>query len=175
MIKRLLVGLLTGFAIGAIVAVALVQGMGMTAMGAVMAYLLAAATGALTGLVAGKPIWSKGGQIEAGLKTFFGALLAVGAMFVLRMWVHLDLDLRFLHAGGPDEIGNLPAAAFPAIAALLGAFFEADNTSEKDDSKGDEKKRIATGEDAASKARVAQADESDEDEEEASAKKKSSK
>lgn len=172
MVKRLLVGLITGFAIGAIVAVALVQGLGMSVMGAVPAYLLAAATGALTGLVAGKPIWSKGGQIEAGLKTFFGALLAVGAMFVLRMWVHINLDLNFIHAGGPDEIGNLPAVAFPAIAALLGAFFEADNTGDKDDAKSDgTKSRIATD---AGKSRVADADEADE-EDEAPAKKKSQK
>jgi hypothetical protein len=174
MIKRLIVGLATGFAIGAIVAVALVQGMGMTVMGAVPAYLLAAATGALTGLVAGKPIWSKGGQIEAGLKTFFGALLAVGAMFVLRMWVHLQLDLTSLRAGA-GEIGELPAAAFPLIAALLGGFFEADNTGdgEKGQDKGDgAKKRIATG--GAAKSRVSASDEIDEEEDEAPAKKKRS-
>jgi hypothetical protein len=173
MIKRLLVGLVTGFAVGAIVAVALVQGLGMTAMGAVTAYLLAAGTGALTGLIAGKPIWSKGGQIEAGLKTFFGALLAVGMMFVLRMWVHFDVDLRFIHAGGPDEIGNLPAAAFPAIAALLGAFFEADNTGDDESKEGKEgeKKRVATD----SKARVAEPEEAEEEEDDAAAEKKSKK
>lgn len=171
MLKRLIVGIFTGLVLGAIVAVALVQGLGVTAMGAVTAYLFAAVVGALTGLVAGKPIWASGGQIEAGLKTFFGALLAVGAMFVLRMWVHVTLDLNAFHAGA-GEIGELPAVAFPAIGALLAAFFEADNTGEKDD-KGETKKRIASGADGAGNKRVAEDEELAEDEDEAPAKKKS--
>jgi hypothetical protein len=175
MLKRLLIGLFTGFAIGAIVAVALVQGMGMTVMGAVTAYLLAAATGALTGLIAGKPIWSKGGQIEAGLKTFFGALLSVGAMFVLRMWVHVNLDLTSFHAGA-GEIGELPAAAFPLIAAILGGFFEVDNTPEKGDDEATAAAKTRVAANGEAKARVGEAEAlDDEEEDEAPAKKKSQK
>src|SRR5215813_4761895 len=98
MLKRLVVGLLLGAIVGVVLAVALAQGLGITsfdqgAFGAAGAYLAAVVTGVLTGLVAGKPIWSADGKIEAGLKAFFGALLAAGGMFVLRQWVHIPVDL----------------------------------------------------------------------------------
>jgi hypothetical protein len=134
MVKRLFVGLFLGAVIGGLLAVALVQGLGVTSFsaspfGALGAYVAAAITGVLTGLVAGKPIWSADGKIEAGLKAFFGALLALGAMFALRTWVHLNLDLTALKASvGSQPIGELPAAALPAIAAVLAAFYELDNT-----------------------------------------------
>src|SRR3954463_1003098 len=115
MLKRLFVGLFLGAVVGAIVAAVLVQGLGVMsfdtwALGAVGAYIAAAITGVLTGLVAGKPIWSADGKIEAGLKAFFGALIALGGMFVLRQWVHVNVDLTALKASnGAAEIGQLPA------------------------------------------------------------------
>src|SRR5262249_50375205 len=121
MVKRLFVGLVLGAILGAIVAAALVQGLGVLtfdawAFGAAGAYLSAAVTGLLTGLIAGKPIWSANGKIEAGLKAFFGALIALGGMFVLRTFVHAQLDLTALKASaGPAEIGHLPAASLPII------------------------------------------------------------
>jgi hypothetical protein len=145
MLKRLFVGLFLGAVVGAIVAAVLVQGLGVTifdgsALGATGAYLAAAVTGVVTGLVAGKPIWSADGKIEAGLKAFFGALIALGGMFVLRTWVHVSVDLSALKAShGAAELGQLPAASLPLIAAMLAGFFELDNTDEgktKDDAKG---------------------------------------
>lgn len=169
MLKRLLVGLVLGAIIGAVVAAALVQGLGMVAfsassLGAVAAYLAAAVVGVLTGLVAGKPIWSADGKIEAGLKAFFGTLLALGAMFVLRTWAKIHVDLSALKAG-EDVIGNLPAASLPIIAAVLGGFFELDNTGEskKDDEKGAESKGGAA---SSKKVRVAEAADAEEEEEE---------
>ncbi len=141
MVKRLLVGLILGGIIGAIFAAVLVQGLGVmsfaaSSLGAAGAYLAAALTGVLTGLVAGKPICSADGKIEAGLKAFFGALIALGAMFVLRQWVHVDLDLSSLKASaGPTEIGQLPAVSLPIIAAVLGGFFELDNSGDKEEQK----------------------------------------
>src|SRR5262245_55535425 len=117
MLKRLLVGQVLGTVVGAVLAAVLVQGLGLWSFavsGAVFAYVAAAVTGVLTGLVAGKPIWSADGKIEAGLKAFFGGLLALGGMFVLRQWVHVNVDLSALRAG-TDEIGNLPAASLPLI------------------------------------------------------------
>lgn len=140
MVKRLIVGLVLGLVLGAVIAAVLVQGLGIAsfaASGAAVAYVTAALTGVLSGLVAGKPIWAADGKIEAGLKAFFGALLALAAMFALRTWVHLSLDLSALEAGaGP--IGDLPAASLPLIAALLSTFYELDNTGdgEKVDGKG---------------------------------------
>lgn len=173
MLKRLVLGLLLGAIVGIVLAVALVQGLGITSfdrgpLGAVGAYLAAAVSGVLTGLVAGKPIWSADGKIEAGLKAFFGALLAAGGMFALRQWVDVSVDLSALKAdSGP--IGQLPAASLPLIAALLGGFFELDNT-EGEKEEGD-KQGAAAG---TKKVRVRADDaaDADDDEEVASARRR---
>lgn len=173
MVKRLFVGLFLGAVIGAIVAASLVQGLGLTVfdasvLGPTSAYLAAAVTGVLTGLVAGKPIWSADGKIEAGLKAFFGGLLALGGMFALRMWVHADADLSQLKAGA-GELGHLPATSLPLIAAVLAMFFEADNS----DAPAEEK--AASGAKAGGKVRVSSPrveDDLEDEEEVAPAKKK---
>ena len=177
MLKRLIVGLILGTVIGAVVAAVLVQGLGMALFSnAVFAYLAAAATGVITGLVAGKPIWSADGKIEAGLKAFFGILLGLGGMFVLRTWVNFDVDLSMLKAGeGP--LGALPAASLPIIAAVLAGFYEIDNSPSDGDKKDGEASGGASSKKGTGnkKVRVADEDESaedDQDEEPASAKKK---
>ncbi len=173
MLKRLFVGLFLGAVVGAILAAVLVQGLGVmtfdgSVLGATGAYLAAALTGVLTGLVAGKPIWSADGKIEAGLKAFFGALLALGGMFVLRQWVHAEVDLSSLKASaGPAEIGQLPAVSLPLIAAVLASFFELDNTDNGDkDADKKDAKALSSGAGASSKLRVAGGDEADDSEEE---------
>jgi hypothetical protein len=169
MLKRLVVGLFLGALIGAIVAAVLVQGLGVMSfadwsLGAAGAYLSAALTGVLTGLVAGKPIWSQDGKIEAGLKAFFGALLALGGMFVLRQWVKVDVDLSSLKASsGPTEVGQLPAVSLPLLAAVLGGFFELDNSGDG----AEEKKGTSSATKSADKkVRVAGEELADEEEEE---------
>lgn len=147
-LKRLFVGLIVGAILGAIVAAVLVQGLGLAVTAgtsAVIAYLAAAGTGLLTGLVAGKPVWSANGKIEAGLKAFFGLLLALGGLFVLRRWVHVNLDLSALKAG-TGSIGDLPAAYLPVIAGVLGGFFELDNddSGKEEDAKDNPKVRVAS-------------------------------
>src|ERR1039458_9614427 len=151
MLRRLLIGLILGLLVVGLAAAALVAGLHIPLFaadtgGAVYAYLAAAVTGVLTGLVAGKPIWAAGARIEAGLKAFFGALIAAGVMFALRMWVgHAPLPVTEFT---PDAIamGFLPFTSLPAVAAVLGAFFELDNTGgdDKDAKKGaGSKKRVA--------------------------------
>ena len=163
MLKRLIVGLVLGLVIGAVIAAVLVQGLGWTTFGnPAFAYLAAAATGALAGLVAGKPIWSADGRIEAGLKAFFGVLLSLGGMFALRQWGKVDLDLTSLKAGH-DVLGNLPAASLPIIAAVLSAFYELDNNPS--DKKDDEEAKSSDGKAAASKkVRVAKEEEESDEE-----------
>lgn len=165
MLKRLLVGLFLGLVIGGALAAVLIKGLSLSvfatgAGGAALAYLFAAVTGVVVGLVAGKPIWASGGQIEAGLKAFFGALLGAGAMFALRRFVTTPIDLGAISAGA-GAIGELPALTLPIIAAVLGGFYELDNTPEpekKDDK--DTKPASKSG----SKVRVAdKSDEGDED------------
>ena len=145
MLGRLIVGAVLGVLVGLGVAAALIKGLGIVAPAAIIAYALAAATGALTGLVAGKPIWASGGKIEAGLKAVFGALLAAGALFALRTWVPTAVDLTRFGAGA-GALGELPAAALPVIAGVLGAFFGLDNTPDGDDKKKSaDKVRVDTG------------------------------
>lgn len=170
MVKRLFVGLFLGAVIGAVSAAVLIQVMSLRTFGPVVAYLSAIVAGVVTGLVAGKPIWSADGKIEAGLKAFFGGLLALGGMFALRQWVHTELDLSSIKAGA-GEVGSLPAVSLPLIAGVLAAFFELDNTGEKNEDKKDAKDaakpsgkqlRVATGD----------AGEEEEEEEEATPAKK---
>jgi len=166
MLKRLLLGLVIGLIVGGLIAGIAVEGLGMLTFagtgGVALAYIFAAATGVLVGLVAGKPIWARGGQIEAGLKAFFGALLGAGLMFAIRSWLGVTLDLDFIHAGH-GLIGNLPAASLPLIAMLLGGFYELDNTPSADD----DKKGAKGGSDAKKKnVRVAADEEAKAEEEE---------
>ena len=177
MLKRLILGLILGTVIGAVVAAVLVQGLGMVLFSnAVFAYLAAAATGVITGLVAGKPIWSADGKIEAGLKAFFGVLLALGGMFALRTWANLHVDLTMLKAG-EGLLGYLPATSLPIIAGVLAAFYEIDNSPSGESDKKDGEAAGATPgskQGAGKKVRIEAEDESDEvDEvEEPAAKKK---
>jgi hypothetical protein len=169
MLRRLLVGLILGLIVGGLVAAGLVAGLHIPLFvdtgGAALAYLTAAATGVLTGLVAGKPIWASGAKIEAGLKAFFGALLATGLMFALRQWVHFQPDMAFLAPGAALDqvrkaaIGEVPALSLPIVAAVLGGFFELDNTGGRDEGKAPDKTKKRVAEDKAAngkgKARVA--------------------
>src|ERR1700691_941885 len=155
MLRRLLVGLVLGLVVGGLVvgglvAAGFVRGLhilpfGDGTGGALFAYASAAVTGVLTGLVAGKPIWASGAKIEAGLKAFFGALIAAGLMFALRRWGNIQAPNIALLMPNADPdlvhkalIGDVPALALPAVAAVLGGFFELDNTggADKDEAKG---------------------------------------
>ena len=123
------------------------------------------ATGVITGLVAGKPIWSADGKIEAGLKAFFGVLLGLGGMFALRTWGNVHVDLSALQAGS-NLIGSLPAASLPIIAAVLAGFYEIDNSPS--DAKKDESAAggaAAQKQLAGKKVRVEAEDEAEDDEE----------
>jgi len=170
MLKRLFVGLFLGAVIGAVVAAVLIQGLHIVTFGPVLAYLSAIATGIITGFVAGKPIWSADGKIEAGLKAFFGGLLALGGMFALRQWVHADLNLMSMNAGHA-EIGWLPAASLPLIAGVLAAFFELDNSGESGKKEDGKKDAGASGKQVRV-AKDAEPDDEEEEEEAAPAKKR---
>ncbi|MEB2313907.1 MAG: hypothetical protein OZ921_14775 [Sorangiineae bacterium] len=139
MVKRLVVGLVKGLVTGAVVAALLVFAMHLTTFGgAVFAYATAAVTGVLVGFVAGRPIWQHGARIEAGLKAFAGALLGAGAMFALRRWLPVELDLASLGVG-KGLLGELPAVSLPLVATALAVIFELDNTGDD----GAEPKRAA--------------------------------
>lgn len=174
MLKRLVVGLVLGVVLGAMAAAVLIRGFGMQEFASpLVAYLTAVLLGAVTGLVAGKPIWTQGGRIEAGLKAFFGALIAAGGMFAMRQWVHTTVDLEAFNAGA-GELGALPAVSLPLVAAALAGFFELDNTDGNAEASGESSKKSGKAEDK-KKVRVAEDETSDEeieDEDEAPKKKK---
>jgi len=133
MIGRLVKGLFLGLLIGGLAAAALIRGVGVTGFETehfdFLAYAAALATGAVAGLVAGKPIWAKGAGIEAILKTVFGALLGAGGMFLLQRFHGPSVDLT-RYGLGDAAIGHLTAVSLPAIATVLSVFFEIDNTGD---------------------------------------------
>jgi hypothetical protein len=168
MVRRLIFGLVLALIVGAAVAAGLAR-LGESSFaggsGTAVAYLAAAAVGALTGLIAGKPIWASDAKVEGGLKALFGALAAAGAMFALRQWAtEVEVPMSFL--GGPGPVGELPAASLPLIAAVLGSLFGLDNTDTVDDDGAKTRKRVSAGDpkvDAdATKRRVAHDDDGEE-------------
>jgi hypothetical protein len=137
MLGRLLFGIVKGLIVGGLVGYGLVR-LGEPAPGPFFAYLAAAVTGVLVGLVAGKPIWAKDAKIEAGMKAFVGALLGAGLMWAARKWLVMPVPAALGSlaapnaslgeaAGSAGTLGGLAVTSLASIAALLGGFYEADN------------------------------------------------
>jgi len=170
MLGRLIVGILKGLVVGGLVGFGLFK-LGFFVLPAWLAYIAAAITGILIGLVAGKPIWAKDAKIEAGMKAVVGALLGAGLMFVARKWLgfQMPVDLKTLADANTSlgetnvlgSFGGLAVTSLAFVAAVLGGFYEVDNTP---DAAGDDKAeggaRVAEGKD---KARIAAASEGDEE------------
>jgi hypothetical protein len=170
MLGRLVIGIVKGLIVGALVGFGMMK-LGFAAPGAVVAYLAAAFTGVLIGLIAGKPIWAKDAKIEAGMKAFVGALLGVGLMVAARRWLTMPVPFSLgpladpslgEAAGSPETIGGLAITSLAAIAALLGGFYEADN----DPSEVQEAPKTANKRLAASGRRIANEGSSEESAEE---------
>ncbi len=144
MTKRLISGLIKGLLVGALVAAALVS-IGAPTVGPLLAYTAAVVTGVLTGLIAGRPLWKPGARIEAGLKAGAGAIIAVIAMFGMRKWLGVHVDLSALGAGA-GRLGDLPAASLPIIATVLAVIFDLDNNGEEPESENaGAEQRVAAG------------------------------
>lgn len=142
MLGRLLIGIVKGLIVGGLIGFGLAK-LGFVAPGAVIAYLAAGVTGVLVGLVAGKPIWAKDAKVEAGTKALVGALLGTGLMFAARRWLTFPVPVPLGELGGANlslgeaansggTVGGLAITSLAAIAALLGGFYEADNTPSED-------------------------------------------
>ena len=130
MLGRLLVGIVKGLMVGALLGFGLVK-LGFVMPGAIVAYLAAAVTGVVVGLVAGKPIWAKDAKIEAGTKAFVGALLSLGLMAAARHWLTMEVPIPLGSLVPADHhaltLGGFAMTSLAAIAGLLGGFYEADN------------------------------------------------
>ena len=141
MLFRLIAGLIKGLLVGALVGFGLIRaGFGPTP-GPIVAYAAAATAGVLVGLVAGKPIWAKDAKVEAGMKAIVGAFLGAGLMFAARRWLQVPLPVSLGEFGGPNEslletletmshgsVAGVGMTSLAAVAAVLGAFYDLDNT-----------------------------------------------
>jgi len=132
MLNRVAPGVLVGLIFGVCGALGIIVECGAFTVGATAAYLLAAATGVVMGVIAGKPCWARNAGLECALKAVFGASVATFCVFLLRRWVPLDVDLRSFHAGS-GSLGALPAAFLPLVAMALACLYELDDTSESND------------------------------------------
>ena len=161
MLGRLLIGIVKGLMLGSLLGFGLVK-LGAAVPGAIVAYLAAAVTGVLVGLIAGKPIWAKDAKIEAGTKAFVGALLALGLMAAARTWLLVELPFSF-GSLAPEHVtlGGFAMTSLAAIAGLLGGFYEADN-----DSTGEEPAHVGEGAGKSEKQRIAASQSTGEEEEE---------
>ena len=128
MLGRLLIGIVKGLVVGGLLGFALVK-LGFAVPIAVVAYLAAALTGVIIGLIAGKPIWAKDAKIEAGAKAVVGALLGVGLMAAERTWLQVPLPTVGLSALVPEgaTLSGFAMTSLALVAALLGGFYDADN------------------------------------------------
>ncbi len=149
MLGRLLVGIVKGIVLGGLLGFGLLK-LGQAVPIAIVAYLAAAVTGILIGLIAGKPIWAPDAKIEAGMKAGVGALLGVGLMFAARRWLTMPVPTPLLDItraqvqGAAPSLGYFGMTSLAAIAAVLGGFYDADNTPEPDKAQAKDAKAPAT-------------------------------
>jgi len=171
LLGRLLLGIVKGIMVGALVGFGLAK-LGFAAPGAVVAYLAAALTGVLIGLVAGKPIWAKDAKIEAGMKAFVGALLGAGLMYAARRWLTMPVPITLGPLTAANEslgeaarsagtIGGVAMTSLAAVAAVLGGFYEADNdpSEAQETPASTTKKASSSGQRIASESSAEEADE----------------
>lgn len=182
MLGRLIVGILKGLVVGGLIGFGLLK-LGFAVLPAWLAYIAAAVTGVVIGLIAGKPIWAKDAKIEAGMKAGVGALLGAGLMFAARKWLTMYLPTDLLSQIGvmtkseTIQLGYFPITSLATIAAVLGGFYDADNTpSPEGEGEAKEEAKAPTAK-AGSQKRIAQpaADELDEDFDDTSADEKKAK
>jgi hypothetical protein len=150
MLGRLIVGILKGLIVGGLIGFGLVK-LGYAVPPSWLAYIAASVTGVVIGLIAGKPIWAPDAKIEAGMKAFVGALLAAGLMFAARRWINLPLVLpeAAVNALGAAKqlqaseqaltMGTFAMTSLAMVAAVLGGFYDADNTPEPEGEKKEAK------------------------------------
>jgi hypothetical protein len=142
MLGRLIVGILKGLIVGGLIGFGLLK-LGFAVLPLWLAYIAAPIAGVIIGLIAGKPIWAKDAKIEAGMKALVGALLGAGLMFAARKWLTMPLVLppaatdalgatdQLLRAqadGRAATLGTFAMTSLAMIAAVLGGFYDADNT-----------------------------------------------
>ena len=153
MLKRLIIGVLKGVILGGAVGAALYFGLGQGSLEGVYAYLLYGAVGALTGVVAGKPLWKPGAWIEALLRGVFGIAVGCGVYALASSFLSLgaiplpsSLFPALPVGEQADHFFKQPLAMAPLLATLYASLIELDNDGKGDDA-GGTKVRVARLED----------------------------
>lgn len=129
MLRRLLVGLLKGLAIGGAIGALLHFG-GIPVLPGWAAYLLYGAVVGLAGALAGQPPWRQGAWVASILKFVFGFGVGAGLYALASHFLHLPVDVL------PDvppntELAQAPLAFAPAAAALYAMLVELDDGGEQ--------------------------------------------
>ncbi|HMJ15891.1 MAG TPA: hypothetical protein VK524_30955 [Polyangiaceae bacterium] len=125
MARRFVVGFVKGALVGVLMSLAWSRVFGGGAFAGAASYLLAIVTGALTGLLAGKPFWAKGALVENVVKGVVGSLVGGAGLYAMDKWLPVNLNLGPLGAG---QLGDVAQFALLAIALAIGVVFELDNT-----------------------------------------------
>lgn len=153
MLKRLLIGILKGIVVGGGVGAALYFGLSQGSLESAWAYLLYGVVGAITGVVAGKPLWKPGAWIEALLRGVFGIAVGCGLYALASSFLHVSpipLPASLFPALPPAEQARFlfqqPLAMAPLMATLYASLIELDNDG-KGDEVGPSKVRVARLED----------------------------
>jgi len=153
MLKRLLIGILKGIVVGGGVGAALYFGLSQGSLESAWAYLLYGVVGAITGVIAGKPLWKPGAWIEALLRGVFGIAVGCGLYALASSFLHVSaipLPASLFPALPPAEQARFlfqqPLAMAPLMATLYASLIELDNDGKGDDV-GPSKVRVARLED----------------------------
>jgi hypothetical protein len=153
MLKRLLIGMLKGLILGGGMAVGLYMLAHIGSVSGFWGYLLYGVLGAITGVVAGKPLWKPGAWIEALLRGVFGiavgcGLYALGAVVLTGSAIDFTALLGSLPATSstPAHLYQQPLIMAPMFATLYASLIELDNDGKGEDA-GSTKVRVARLED----------------------------
>lgn len=142
MLKRLLIGVLKGIFVGGAVGAALYFALSQGSVDGAYAYMLYGVVGALTGVVAGKPLWKQGAWVEALLRGVFGiavgcGLYALASSFLGGVGAIPLPGALFPPIDKPAEIPRFlfqqPLAMAPMMATLYASLIELDNDGKGDD------------------------------------------
>ena len=125
MLRRFVVGFVKGALVSALMALAWSRVFGGGEFVGASSYLVAILTGAVTGLLAGKPLWAKGALVEAAVKGVVGALVGGAGLYAMDKWIRVSLELGPLGSG---LLGDVAVFALSSIALAIGVVFELDNT-----------------------------------------------